>query len=282
MDNPLDYWTFFADEARRVGAPLYERLSLGIGSDESLREFANGARPGQPPANILFAAVHFLLLRGAQHPLREFYRNLGGTSSEDPFPVFCDFVEKYRAELIPLIATRATQTNEVGRSAILHAAFRRVAMEARGPLNLIEIGPSAGLNMIWDHYAVRYRSADDTIVLGDSELAIDCELRGDKRPSLGPAPNIASRIGLERNPVDLSDPDRRDWLKALVWPDQAERFAAVGKGHRHLRTAQTGDLRRRCVGESFGRNRQSAGGSAGVHLSHHGGVSILRRDARNA
>ncbi|MGA7711333.1 MAG: DUF2332 domain-containing protein [Rhizomicrobium sp.] len=245
MDNPLDYWTFFADEARRVGAPLYGRLSLGIGSDESLREFANGARPGQPPANILFAAVHFLLLRGVQHPLREFYRNLGGTSSEDPFPVFCDFVEKYRAELIPLIATRATQTNEVGRSAILHAAFRRVAMEARGPLNLIEIGPSAGLNMIWDHYAVRYRSADDTIVLGDSELVIDCELRGDIRPPLGQAPNIASRIGLERNPVDLSDPDRRDWLKALVWPDQAERFARLEKAiaifARHKQEIRAGD-----------------------------------------
>jgi hypothetical protein len=29
---------------------------------------------------------------------------------------------------------------------------------------------------------------------------------------------------LERNPVDLSNPSDRDWLKALVWPDHRERF----------------------------------------------------------
>lgn len=245
MDKPLDYWTFFADEARRVDAPLYERLSLGVGGDESLREFANGARPGQPPANVLFAAVHFLLLRGARHPLRGFYRNLGGTSSDDPFPVFRDFVEEYRADLAPLVTTRATQTNEVGRSAILHPAFRKVTMEAGEPLHLIEIGPSAGLNMIWDHYAVRYRGAGDAIVLGEGELIIDCELRGDKHPPLGPTPKIASRIGLERNPVDLSDPDRRDWLKALVWPDQVERFARLEKAiaifARHKPEIRAGD-----------------------------------------
>jgi len=229
MDKPLDYWSYFAGEARRVNAPLYERLSICIGGDEELREFANGVRRGQPPANLLFAAVHFLLLRGAQHPLRTFYKNLGGTCGEDPFPHFKDFVEKHRAELAALIATRATQTNEVGRSAILHAAFRKVAMEAGEPLNLIEIGPSAGLNLIWDQYAVHYRHGDELILLGDGALAIACELRGAKRPPLGPAPKIASRIGLERDPVDLFDPDARDWLKALIWPDQVERFARLEK-----------------------------------------------------
>ncbi len=42
-------------------------------------------------ANILFGAVHFLLLRGADHPLRRHYRNLNGGAlleGEDPFPLF--------------------------------------------------------------------------------------------------------------------------------------------------------------------------------------------------
>jgi hypothetical protein len=31
-------------------------------------------------------------------------------------------------------------------------------------------------------------------------------------------------LGLERDPVDLSDPEARLWLKALVWADHKERF----------------------------------------------------------
>ena len=245
MDKPLDYWTYFANEARLIGAPLYERLAEGVGGDEALREFANGVRQGQPPGNILFAAVHFLLLRGAQHPLRRFYKNLGGEGGEDPFPAFQDFVARHRAELAPLVATRVTQTNEVGRSALLAPAFRAVAKEAGEPLNLIEIGPSAGLNMIWDRYAVRYRFGEEIFTLGDGEPIIDCELRGARRPPLGPAPKIADRVGLERSPIDLSDPDARDWLKALVWPDQVERFARLEKAialfARHKPEIRAGD-----------------------------------------
>ncbi|HEY1963095.1 MAG TPA: DUF2332 domain-containing protein [Rhizomicrobium sp.] len=230
----FDYWEFFADECRRSGAPLYEKLSKSIGADPELREFASHVRKGQPPANILFAAVHYLLLRGAEHPLKRFYANLNGgkpVEGEDPFPAFRDFVEKHRRELAPLIATRVTNTNEVGRSALLHAAFRSVAAESGEPLNLIEIGPSAGLNLIWDKYGACYIRGSESFCTEPSgaPLVLPCELRGDGVPPLGSAPKVASRVGLELNPVDLSNPDERDWLRALVWPDQVERFARLEK-----------------------------------------------------
>jgi hypothetical protein len=227
-DRPFDYWDFFIGEARRADSPLYVRLAEGVRDNPELRAFAAQARKGQPHANILFGAVHYLLLRGADHPLRAFYPNLnGGTRAEgDPVPHFADFVGRYRDDLVPLIASRVTNTNEVGRSALLHAAFRAVAKEAGEPLNLIEIGPSAGLNLIWDRYGVRYHRGGETLPLPvpDPALTIDCELRGEKNPPLGPAPRIASRVGLELNPVDLGDPDQRDWLRALVWPDTQGRF----------------------------------------------------------
>lgn len=230
-DTSFDCWENFAEQARRVGAPLYERLSHGVAADESLRAFAGRVRRGQPPANILFAAVHFLLLRGAVHPLRGFYRNLGGMEQGDPFPAFRNFVEAQRDALAPLIAKRITNTNEVARSALLAPAFRALAQEAGEPLHLIEIGPSAGLNLIWDSYAVHYRRDKELFALNapDTGLILECELRGKALPPLGPAPRVASRIGLERNPVDLADPDQRDWLRALVWPDQVERFERLEK-----------------------------------------------------
>lgn len=225
----FDYWQFFASEARRAKAPLYERLALGVGGDEELRSIAAGVRRGQPPANILFGAVHYLLLRGAEHPLRGFYRNLGGTAEGDPFPAFRDFVMHHRPQLEPIIAGRVTNTNEVARSALLAAGFRAVAAEAGEPLHLIEVGPSAGFNLNWDRYGVRYRRKAEhfDLEVPDAALVIECKLAGDRLPPLGPSPRVASRIGLERSPVDLSDADARDWLKALVWPDQVQRFTRL-------------------------------------------------------
>ena len=229
----FDYWDYFAAECERSDAPLYTQIIRGVSGDADLKEFASHVKTGQPLANILLAAVHFLLLRGAQHPLRRFYPNLnGGTrmENENAFPPFKDFVETHRAELATLIANGVTNTNEVARCSTLHAAFRTVALEAKAPLHLIEIGPSAGLNLIWDKYHVRYRQDDKTFDVGalESDLTIDCELRG-AMPPLGPTPQIASRVGLELNPVDLNNADQRDWLRALVWPDQVDRFLRLEK-----------------------------------------------------
>jgi hypothetical protein len=229
MSDSFDYWDFFVGEALRANSPLYARFAEGVGQDAELRAFAATAKKGQPHANILFAAVHFLLLRGAQHPLRRFYPDLNGwetVEGEDPFPAFKDFVESHRAELAPIVASRITNTNEVGRSALLHAGFRAIAAEAEEPLNLIEIGPSAGLNLIWDRYGVLYHRGSEIFSTDtpDPALIIDCELRGSNIPPLGAAPKVASRVGLELNPVNLNDPDARDWLKALIWPENKLRF----------------------------------------------------------
>jgi hypothetical protein len=140
-------------------------------------------------------------------------------------------VATHRAELAPVIASRVTNTNEVGRCAFLHLGFRALAREAAEPLHLVELGPSAGLNQAWDRYGVLIRHGKESFTLGpgNAELILEIELKGEKLPPLGLTPKVASRIGIERDPVNLEDPRERDWLRALVWPDHVKRFTQLEK-----------------------------------------------------
>src|SRR5205085_663655 len=127
-----------------------------------------------------------------------------------------------------LISTRLVQTNEVQRSACLVPAFARVAHQAQGrPLALVEIGASAGLNLLWDRYGYDY---GDGRRYGEarSPVRIACNVHGDRRPPI-PAllPPVAWRVGLDLNPVDVCEPEAALWLQALVWPEHNRRAALL-------------------------------------------------------
>lgn len=215
-------------EHYRDTAPLYHHLAAAIADDDELLALAAHSRPGQPAPNMLNAAVQYLLMGGARHPLAAYYPTLGGARAPDAqtFPHFRDFCRQQRAAISALLQTRLTQTNETRRCAYLVPAFAIVA-EAAGPLALIEVGPSAGLNLIWDRYHYGYgdgRSIGDP----DAPVRIETELRGPSRPPL-PArlPQVAWRVGIDLNPVDLQDADAVRWLEALVWPEHTDRLARL-------------------------------------------------------
>lgn len=230
MTHPqTGYWEFFAAEARRGKSPLYEKLALGIGADPYLAALAMRKKESQPPANILLAAVHYLLLRGADHPLAEHYPSVkpGPAPTNDPVALFADFVRTQESALIPLIETGVTNTNEVGRSASLLPAFDHIARTTGQGLHLIELGPSAGFNLNFDRYAVQFmRGGAELMTVGPSGglPKLECDLRGDVVPPLSDDPvPVLSRRGLELNAVDLRAPHARLWLKALVWPELLDR-----------------------------------------------------------
>jgi hypothetical protein len=214
----------FGEEECRGSSPLYERLSLAAARDPEVLGLLAAARGSQRRPNLLFAAVHYLLLRGDPHPLGRFYPSLGAERARgDPWPVFRDFVLSRRAELEALIARRHTQTNEVRRSAVLYPAIALAAWELGGPVAILEAGAAAGLNLLFDRYWFDYGAAGTA---GDpaSPVRARCQVRGGLRPPISqPALQVAARLGIDSHPLDIRDADEVLWLRSLVWPEHRDR-----------------------------------------------------------
>ena len=214
---------------------LYGFLTVRIAMDEELLTIATHCRPGQPVPNMLFGAVHYLLLGGKANPLSRYYPSLtlNHESPDHVFPAFKKFVLTHSAQIIELLQTRLVQTNEVRRSAFLFPAFLTAnRLFDNKPLALIEIGPSAGFNLLWDHYQYRYDDMDP-VGLPASPLTITSTFRGDHRPDLsGPMPTVSSRKGIDLHPLDLMDRDQIQWLQALIWPEHFDRKMRLSKAIR--------------------------------------------------
>ena len=145
----------FAEFARtaKPRAPLYHRLATGIAADPVLAGLLLSAPPMQRQPVLLFACVHDLLLAGRPDVgLARYYPDLAAQPDDgDPMPAFRAFVATQADELAELLVTRSTQTNEIGRCALLVPAFGIVAAEV-GPLAHVDVGASAGLNLMLDRY----------------------------------------------------------------------------------------------------------------------------------
>ncbi len=238
-------------EAPGLESPLYAELAYGVSADQQLLALAAQKRPHQPAPNMLFGAVQYLLLRGAQHPLAAHYPIVCGAPRpmQPAFPLFRDFCLEHREEIRALIGSRATQTNVVRRCACLLPAFSIAARESGGaPLALIDIGASAGLNLNFDRYAYRYeRGGSEVCRWGaqDAPVRLESELRGGGEPRLAEPIAVASRIGVDLEPIDLDDPDQLLWLRALIWPEHVERhqrlIAAAAELQRQPVQLQRGD-----------------------------------------
>jgi hypothetical protein len=220
-----DFRDFAATRCRDFGSELYEKISLAIADDEEMLQLAGFAHR-KPVPHLFMAAVHYLLLQGAPHPLYYFYYpdESGSIKSPDKaFPNFKDFCLQHTDEIKEILTHRMVQTTHVTRCSALLPAFSLIADQyAQGkPLALVEFGSSAGLNLFWDGYGYTYHSRNGAPVrVGiDSKIQVDCELRGSKRPHNLAIPQVSSRIGMDLHPIDVHDSKEVAWLQALIWPE---------------------------------------------------------------
>ena len=187
--------TYRLHAAEMSTSPCYQSWASGVADDpDVLRRLGELPSPKQQ-ANLVFAAAR-------RHGL-------------DPGPY-----EDLRALLLgpewpsvrATILARRTQTNEVARLTALTPAL---AMLGDEPLALVELGASAGLCLYPDRYDYVWEGAGELRGSGGPTLRI---------PAAGAVPvpdaplRIAARIGVDLNPLDVTDEDDMAWLLTLIWP----------------------------------------------------------------
>jgi len=206
-DRAADWFRRFADAEGRE-SHRYREWALAIAADEDiLTKIVRLPVAKRQPILLLTCA------RVAGVPLGTFAT------------VRSDFVKLW-PRIAALAKERATQTNDPRRCSPLLIALSRI----RGPIALIEVGASAGLTLIPDCYSYVWTARGRQIIAdppsGPSTVTLTADVTGwgANPPSI---PRIAYREGIDLNPLDVTDALDREWLEALVWPEQTDRLELV-------------------------------------------------------
>jgi hypothetical protein len=161
----------------------------------------------------LLGALHYLVLSG-----------------EASWEAIGDGLVEHAAFVRGFTAEQKVQTNEVQRAWALLPGFLSLA-DGR-PFDLLELGPSAGLNLVWDRYGYRYATGS----WGDGDLVLTGEDRNPPPPELlARDVEVVRRRGVDLNPVDATTENGARLLQSFVWADQIERLERLRRAIDALR-----------------------------------------------
>ncbi len=204
----------FADYSDRTLWSLCHQIA----DDPQLLALAAHARPGSFMPYFFLTCVRYLFLKERAHPLGPKLVSPGSEQlTADEYQVFRQYCLGHAARLKKLLATGRTQTNDVLRSAVLFPAFCLAAQRSAGAgLGLVEVGTSAGLNLCWDQYRHDYDGLGSFGALGSS-VRLRLGWRGaPPAHDLSKVPKVATRIGIDLDPIDLEDEDEVLWLRSFL------------------------------------------------------------------
>ncbi len=220
--------TAFANQVaycEAAGAHVTARVCAGIAAvlaSEATGELLDRVRswPGAPLADALplrvAGGLHALHLSGAASALGPIYR---GEPADDAV-VIAQVIAAHEAALLPWL-DGPPQTNEAGRSANFIAALLWLADQGLPPVfECLEIGSSAGINLMLDRYA--YDLGGVRVGPEDAVMRFVPAWCGALPPRRDIA--IASTKGCDVAPVDLTDAAEALRLKAYIWPEHTVRF----------------------------------------------------------
>ncbi|MEG8038415.1 DUF2332 family protein [Sphingomonas sp. LR60] len=178
--------------------------------------------PGDPAAAAvamrLNAALHALARRNTPPVLGALYRG-----AHDDFDGAVRAALRAHDAFIARWLRDMPQTNEVGRAAAILGALMEVVGRVALPVELIELGASAGLNLNLARY--RYDLGGVSAGAAESAVRIAPEWRGAAAPDR--TVDVVAAEGVDLDPLDPHDPATCERLMAYVFADQPARAARL-------------------------------------------------------
>ncbi|MFA8385701.1 MAG: DUF2332 domain-containing protein [Pelagibaca sp.] len=168
----------------------------------------------------LASGLHALVLTGQDAGLAAVYPP-NAVSDDRLVTALTGALDRHAAFLLNWI-TSAPQTNEVRRSAVLIAGTHALVQQTGvAQVHLSELGASAGLNLMFDRFA---------LMAGDTRLGPEDAALTLMPDWTGPAPmaapfTVTAWRGVDLNPLDPHCPEDALRLRAYLWADQAHRVA---------------------------------------------------------
>src|SRR4051812_16287649 len=213
---------------RNMDAPAYARICTALAKGLN-RDSAVGTRvidwPGEPTRDALplrlIGGLHALVLAGRDPDLAAVFA--GEIIEPDAIEsVLARTLIARDAELMPWL-DGPPQTNEPGRCAALMTGLLEVARHHGPRIEIMEIGSSAGLNLMIDRY--RFNLGGTMVGPKTAPIAIVPDWTGPPAPDI-PIDIVAVR-GCDIQPIDATDPIAEARLTAYVWAEKPDRIARL-------------------------------------------------------
>jgi hypothetical protein len=191
-----------------LGEPEGKRIAQALAASWERRIFEGVY---ERPLLLLAALRYDALVEGSTHPLFEGFAaerpNAGAVTKER----LATAMGADRMGFWITLRTRRVQTNEVSRSLTwLWPAMLAGCNDRRRPLAIVDVGASAGLNLIGDR------------------LRLSWQRRGSSTPIQTPvALDVRSRVGFDPRPLDVRKKENCEWLRASIWPGESARLARL-------------------------------------------------------
>jgi hypothetical protein len=225
---------------------LTAALFRAIAGHEELVAALAELPPDRLPALLASAAITYLVRRDRPARLARYFPDPGRhqpTFASSFHALAMAFMSERIADIITLCRERRYQMNEVARCAQVAIGIAATAGPRPGPVALVDLGTGAGLGLHLDRY--RYAVGGKEYGPHAAGLDLRCELRGPIEPPSADLPPIASRVGIDLNPIDLQDEADRAWLEACCPPEASaltRLAAAVEVARRHPVPIVAGDV----------------------------------------
>lgn len=209
-----------------MGTPLYAEFCRGGAEDREVLALADHGMEGAKPSH-LFSAVHYMLLDDPSDPLARHFATLTNDPlpPEGAYPKLARFCGEHRDALRALLQTRTVQTTYAERCRAILPPMCEVAREAGEPLNIVEIGCSAGVLLVFDKLAYRYNGGE-VIGSADAPFVLDGTLDGTADLFI---PKIGKRTGIDLHTIDASSEEERRWLLSLCFPELRDEQARLAR-----------------------------------------------------